>query len=227
MIPGSPPKVPFRVAHRGMPRRARENTLAGFALALDSGADGIELDVHATADGDVVVHHDPTLASGQEIAMLTLAEVRHLDPHEGSERIPTLREVCALVSGRAELFVEIKGYGIEDLVTAALDGYGGATAIHSFDRDLMLRLSTKGVAYRLGLLSDAPETDIAATMARHRALDLWPHHPIVTRALVEAVHAMGGRVIPWTVNHVAEARRLAAFGVDGLCSDDVTTLPMA
>jgi glycerophosphoryl diester phosphodiesterase len=133
------------------------------------------------------------------------------------------------VNGRAELFVEIKGDGIEDLVTAVLDGYRGPAAIHSFDRDLILRLATMGggAEFRLGLLTEVPEADIATTMVRHHALDLWPHHTVVTRELVETVHAIGGRVIPWTVNHADEARRLAALDVDGLCSDDVTALPKA
>ena len=52
------PDRPLRIAHRGMPRRLRENTLPSFAAALAAGADGIELDVHATSDGVVVVHHD-------------------------------------------------------------------------------------------------------------------------------------------------------------------------
>ena len=66
-----------------MPRQARENTLASFALAIDADADGIELDVHATADGHLVVCHDPTVdrttpASGA-IPTFTLAQLRLLD----------------------------------------------------------------------------------------------------------------------------------------------------
>ena len=54
-------KRPERIAHRGANREARENTLPAFLKALERGADGIELDVHATADGVVVVHQDPVL----------------------------------------------------------------------------------------------------------------------------------------------------------------------
>jgi glycerophosphoryl diester phosphodiesterase len=59
------------------------------------------------------------------------------------------------------------------------------------------------------------------------ASDVWPHWKIVTPALVTEVHGAGGRVIPWTVNDVAVARRLSDLGVDALCGDDVGLLPTA
>lgn len=205
-----------------MPRRVRENTLASFALALESGADGIELDVHATMDEVVVVNHDPTLPSGDAIVNLRYREI--LEQSVPGEHIPTLGEVCALIGGSAELFVEIKGAGIEALVSRALAGYSGALAIHSFDHDLIQRLSHQS-SVRLGVLLEAVVPDVRELMTRTGARDVWPHFPIVDQPLVQAVHAAGGRVIPWTVNSVSEALRLSALHVDGLCTDDVTALP--
>ena len=94
-----------------MPRRAHENTLPSFAAALAAGASGIELDVHATVDDVVIVHHDPAVR-GLEIRRSRWSDIAgiQLAPDVG---IPTLDEVCALVHGVAELFVEIKGAGIE------------------------------------------------------------------------------------------------------------------
>jgi glycerophosphoryl diester phosphodiesterase len=210
---------PLRIAHRGMPRKARENTLPSFSLALDAGADGVELDVHATRDDVVVVNHDPTLPDGEAIVNLTYRAI--LDRMGGSEHIPTLSEVCALVDGRAELFVEIKGAGIEQLVAGALAGYDGPLAIHSFDHALIERLSRSAVL-RLGVLVEDAETDVLALMTRTGAQDVWPHHPIVHDRMVRDVHQAGGRVIPWTVNEALDARRLVSLDVDGLCGDDVT-----
>jgi glycerophosphoryl diester phosphodiesterase len=209
----------LRIAHRGMPRQARENTLASFALALAAGADGIELDVHATSDGVVVVHHDPELSTGAVIAFTTRVELREQPPH--GAQIPTLTEVCALVKDRAELFVEIKGAGIEELVVAALEGYDGRVAIHSFDHDLIRRLADVQCPYRLGVLFE-DALDVRALMERTGALDVWPHHPLVTRALVDEVHSLGGRVIPWTVNSADDVQRVTSLGVDGICTDDVS-----
>lgn len=210
---------PLRIAHRGMPGLARENTPESFRLAMDAGANGIELDVHATSDGVVVVHHDPTLRGGIEIRGATMAAVSAADPG-----VPTLASVLALVSGRAEVFVEIKGDGIEDQVLRALSGYPGAWAIHSFDHAMIARISALDTGHRLGILLEEPAADVAGLMRRTGALDVWPHHPLVTEALVAVVHNAGGRVLPWTVNAPAEVLRLRALGVDGICTDDVRAL---
>src|SRR3954447_25467665 len=107
-------RSPLRIAHRGMPRRKPENTLPAFAAALAAGAQGIELDVHATADGVVVVHHDPVTRDGVEIAAARWSDLNRNDaPGSPGAVIPSLDAVCDLVTRRAELFVEIKGEGIE------------------------------------------------------------------------------------------------------------------
>ena len=213
--------MPFRIAHRGMPRRVRENTLPGFALALSLGADGLELDTHATRDGVVVVHHDPALADGLVIADATLAELRRHDASVDTP-IPTLDDLLKLVAGRAELFVELKGAGIERQVRDVLAGYDGPAALHSFDHPMIARLHDAGCPWPLGVLFESGVERLVPVMETTGATDVWPHHSLVTAALVADVHRRGGRVIPWTVNDPELARRLAAMGVDGLCGDDVT-----
>jgi glycerophosphoryl diester phosphodiesterase len=213
--------MPRRIAHRGMPRRLRENSLAGFALALQLGADGIELDVHATLDGTVVVHHDPALADGTAIADTRWDELRRRESAPGVP-VPTLAEVRTLVDGRATLYVEIKGPGIEGAVRDALHRYPGEAAIHSFDHALIARLHRAGCEWPLGILFDAGVADVPGVMERTGARDVWPHFSLVTPALVDAVHARGGQVVTWTVNDAMIAARLAGMGVDGLCGDDIT-----
>jgi glycerophosphoryl diester phosphodiesterase len=206
-----------------MPRRLFENTLPSFTAALDEGADGIELDVHATLDGVIVVHHDPVLG-GLEISRTKWDALRQIVLAPGAHA-PTLSDVCALVGGRAELFVEIKGAGIEMQVVEALGDYAGPSAIHSFDHALIGRLSSHGVPHRLGLLYEERPTGLIAAMRELGALDVWPHRRLVTPQLIDEVHAAGGRVIPWTVNDENDVLRFASWGVDGLCTDDVTLLP--
>lgn len=212
---------PLRIAHRGMPRLAPENSLASFALALEAGADGIELDVHATLDGIVVIHHDPELANGLAIADAPLTAVR---PGTGVA-VPTLAEVCDLVAGRAELFVEIKGAAIERQVLAVMQTYRGPFAIHSFDHALVARVHAIASHVRLGVLFEELPASLETLMASTGARDAWPHAPLVTASLADAVHAADGRVIAWTVNSTEEAARLARLGVDGLCGDDVRVFP--
>ncbi len=212
---------PLRIAHRGMPRRIRENTLSSFEAALSAGADGIELDVHATADGVVVVHHDPHVTGGLEIARTAWRVLQLAASGKGLE-IPTLADVCELVDDRAELFVEIKGAGIERKVATALRRHRGSFAIHSFDHPTIRRLSHLDRRLRLGLLFEERTPDVVAMLAANGARDAWPQHAIVDARLVDAVHGAGGRVIAWTVNDPRDLARLAALDVDGLCTDDVS-----
>jgi glycerophosphoryl diester phosphodiesterase len=218
------PATPMRIAHRGMPRREPENTLASFEAALRAGADGIELDVHATRDGAVVVHHDPGLRGGRAINEIDLASFHTARDDRG---IPTLAEVLELVADRAELFVEIKGAHIEEAVVLALSGYRGRAAMHSFDHETIGRVAAMRTGHRLGLLIEDPVADVEALLSRYGALDLWPQESLVTDALVEAAHRAGARVLPWTVNGPARMRELAAMGVDGLCTDDVSAMAAA
>jgi glycerophosphoryl diester phosphodiesterase len=213
----------LRIAHRGLPRRHPENTLPSFEAALRLGADGIELDVNATLDGVIVVHHDPVLRDGTEIRRTTWSRLRESLVAPGVP-MPTLGEVCRLVGACAELFVEIKGGGIEDGVVSVLADHTGTAAIHSFDHSLIGRLARRGAPHRLGILVEVAPSDPEAAMERCGASDLWPERSVVSAQLVRDVHAFAGRVIPWTVNDRAEATRLVEWGVDGLCTDDVSLL---
>jgi glycerophosphoryl diester phosphodiesterase len=212
----------MRIAHRGMPRRFPENTLRSFEEALACGAQGIELDVHATADGVVIVHHDARSALGREIAKTAWDELRG----EGRNHIgiPTLASVCELVGDRAELFVEIKGAAIERAVLDALASHAGPFAIHSFDHATISRIARLDSSIRLGLLYEDVVSDVGTLLVAHGATDAWPHHSIADAGTVAQVHDVGGRVIVWTVNHPRDVRRATALGVDGICTDDVTLL---
>src|SRR5687768_6234864 len=209
-----------------MPGRATENTLPSFAAALDGGAEGVELDVHATADGVVVVHHDPYLSDGLEIARSRWPDLRRAAAAVGLE-VPTLTAVCDLVADRVELFVEIKGAGIEVELLRVLARHPGRHAIHSFDHETIARLARRDDAPRLGLLFDHPLPDVGALLSSHGARDAWPHHSLVDATLVTAVRGTGGRVIAWTANTRGDIARLTSLGVDGICTDDVTLLDVA
>src|SRR3712207_1260705 len=141
-----PQDTPARIAHRGAPREHPENTLPAFARALELGADGIELDVHATRDGVVVVHHDsvPRATSsdprlrGRAIAELSHDELRRFEVAPGVG-IPTLTDVFALVGDRAVVYVELKGANIERQVHTVIAEHGVRCAVHSFDHAAVAR----------------------------------------------------------------------------------------
>jgi glycerophosphoryl diester phosphodiesterase len=225
---------PARIGHRGAPREYPENTLPSFARALELGADGIELDVHATRDGVVVVHHDPVpmattpdgRLAGRPIADLTHEQLRTFSVAPGV-KIPTLADVLALVGAGAFVYVELKGSGIERLVIDVIRGGGARCAIHSFDHAAVARVRTVAPEIRRGLLFSRRPPDAAASLEAAGALDAWPEWPLVDDAFVASVRRVGGSVIAWTVNDAAAARHLASMGVDGLCTDDVRLIPVA
>jgi glycerophosphoryl diester phosphodiesterase len=111
------PDRPLVVAHRGVPVRRPENTLASFRLALDEGADALETDLRFTRDDVIVLHHDATLertTTGEgPLRTRTLQEIRTLrtryrDGSVSDETVPTLHDLVALTGGAVPLLLELK-----------------------------------------------------------------------------------------------------------------------
>jgi glycerophosphoryl diester phosphodiesterase len=221
-------RSPELIGHRGAPRERPENTLASFLRALDLGADAIELDVHATRDGVVVVHHDfvpravSSVASleGRPIAELTAAEVATF--RVSGEPIPTLSEVLDAIGARARVYVEIKGRAIEQLVVATIAraAKGGAVVpVHSFDHRSVARAHAIDSSIVSGILLVSYLVEPERALRAARARDYWQEWSMIDEHLVRSIHAEQGRVIAWTVNEAEQARRLASIGVDGICTD--------
>jgi glycerophosphoryl diester phosphodiesterase len=213
-----------RIGHRGAKRELPENTLPAFKRAFERGADAVELDVHATADGVVVVHHDPTAHSATG-ALVTIDqstwETVQTVEFAGRAGIPRLADVLDAAPPDATVYVEIKGIGIEPLVAATIRESRARCAVHSFDHAAITRMREIAPEIPRGVLFEHRIPDLRRLMHATGARDFWPHWPLVDAALVETVHALGCRVICWTVNDHAAAEKLAAFGVDALCGDDV------
>lgn len=212
------------IGHRGSPRRYRENTLPSFAQAFGEGASGIELDVHGTADGTVVVHHDAVTNSrpgdaGETVTISTtpLATLRSV--RVGGESIPTLDELFTTVPSGAAVYVEVKGRGIEHAVVASLRRSGRTCAVHSFDHRIAKRVHDLAPDIPVGILQTSYPVDPLRPLRDASARDLWQHWELMDEALIETVHGEGGRVVAWTVNDADVARRLIGWGVDGICTD--------
>lgn len=210
------------IAHRGASRDALENTLTAFRVALEQGADAFELDIHATADGVVVVHHDPTVrhvTGPVAIRHTRHAELPAIGPN-ARERIPTLDEVLRLAGERATVYVEVKAAAIETLVCDALDRHPRVrTAVHAFDHRIPFAVRRRRAGTPIGLLSASYPLDPATMLGDPVPEALWQHVDVLDAALVDAAHRRGVRVIAWTVNDPARARELVAAGVDALCTD--------
>ncbi len=210
------------IAHRGASGYEVENSLAAFRAAGAMRADAVELDVHGTADGALVVHHDETVDGRHAIARQTAATVRaHRLPN--GEPVPTLAEALAAVGPRLGAFVEVKGLDprLDDVLLDTLDQgpNPGGYAVHGFDHRIVRRLGARRPVLRRGVLSASYAIRPLAVLEDTGASDLWQERHLVDQGLVDAVHGAGARVIAWTVNEPDEMRRLLALGVDAICTN--------
>ena len=218
-------RIPEIIAHRGTPRECRENTLPSFERALGQKADGIELDVHVTQDNVVIVHHDATIpadgvgAQATALSSVTYAELRAL-PGSVDDLIPTLDDVLALVARRATVYIEVKAQGMEQALVRCLTKWPESRiAVHAFDHRIPVRVRAHLPGLSIGLLSASYPLDISAMLSDARADAVWQQADLIDESFVSQVHALGARVIAWTVNGTAHADQLTRMGVDGLCTD--------
>ncbi|MCW3010365.1 MAG: hypothetical protein JWO90_769 [Solirubrobacterales bacterium] len=209
--------MPEVIAHRGASADAPENTWAAFDLALAQGADALELDLRATADGHAVVLHDPTLlrTHGDPRA---IAEVRLADAPAG---LPTLPAVLERYAGRTRLLLELK----VPLPLACVTGLPGVV-VQSFDRPALRRAVRADPALRVAPLFAVRPTPRQLDRAARHAEGVGIPHALVDAQLVAAAHHRGLRVRAWTANAAADLARLSTLGVDGLITD-LPTLALA
>lgn len=205
------------IAHRGASMDAPEHTFAAFDLALEQGADALELDLRATADGHVVVLHDPTLARthGDPRA---IARVRLADLPAG-RAVLTLAEVLERYAGAVRLLLELKPGGASvEAVVRQVAGTAGVV-LQSFDRAALRRAARHAPGLAFAPLFTGRPTPRQLDRAERGAEGVGVPHGLVDPALVGAVHRRGLRLRAYTVNEPAELLRLAALGVDGLITD--------
>ena len=240
---GPPAQV---AAHRGGALLWPENSLQAFRNALALGVDLLELDVHLTKDGEVVVIHDPTLertttATGAvgvaRLADLTGARLRGRDGAVTDEPVPTLARVLDLLRPSfAELLLEIKVdparrpyAGIEEKTLALVTAKGlrERTAVMAFEPDTLRRVRALDAGLRTTMLVSrarvererATASTVVGWATEVGATSLGVDHRVVDAALVAAVRQAGLRLAVWTVNAEPDIRRVLDLGVDIVISD--------
>jgi glycerophosphoryl diester phosphodiesterase len=207
------------IAHRGASGEAIENSRDAFRRAAALGADAVELDVHATADGAFVVHHDTVIPGLGAISDLTAGEIGHHHLANG-ETIPTLEEAFEAARPLG-VWVEVKALPARR-DAALLEHLRRAPSwcgVHSFDHRIVKRLSSASRDFQTGILCVARLLDPARALREAGAGVLWQEHTLLDQELVEAVHGAAGTLVAWTVNEDADAARLAGIGVDALCGN--------
>jgi glycerophosphoryl diester phosphodiesterase len=211
---------PLVIAHRGASSTELENTLAAFRAAVRQRADGVELDVHATLDGEIVVHHDPSIM-GLPIAQARMRDLTELRLLNG-EPLPTLAQALE-ASGMLRVFVEVKVLDprwdarLLEILDAGPNPSG--YAVHSFAFHVVRRLRERRPDLQAGVLSEVETRDPQRTLVDARAQTLWQERSTLDEPLVQQVHAIGATIIAWTVDNPSDMERLTTIEVDGICTN--------
>ena len=247
VVAGDPARAVEIIAHRGASHDAPENTLSAFRLGWEQSADGNELDIHLTKDGQIVAMHDKTTKRttgvDKAVAEQTLCELRQQDagawkgPQWAAERIPTLAEALETIPDGKRMFIEIK-CGSEVLpelqrVLAASGKKPEQLVIIGFKYETMAEakklLPELQVYWIVGYneAKDSPDAKQPPTLeeltekakaASLDGLDLQWRFPL-DAAAVGTIKEQGLNLLVWTVDDAAVAARLAAAGVDGITTN--------
>jgi glycerophosphoryl diester phosphodiesterase len=209
------------LGHRGARHDAPENTFAAFDLAFDHGAHGFEFDVRRTRDEKTIICHDPKFHR-LVVRRQTLKQLRAVCASP-KQMPPTLEGVLERYGRSAFLNIEVKVRGAEELVVRAVKSARPQRYfISSFLPGVLRRLHALDPSLVLGALAQT-----RWQLRRWKILPVSyvvPHYRLLSRRLVEKLHAADKTVITWTVNERKQMLRSAKLGVDGIISDDTRLL---
>lgn len=206
------------LGHRGARQYAPENTFAAFDLALKQGADGFEFDLRLTRNRRILICHDPRF-NRLSVRRCTLKQLQ--SSCDTMEEFPVcLEEVLQRYATSAFLNLEVKVRGMERLVYRAFRrtppqrGYfissffpGVVRELYHIDDSLVLGTLSQ-TRWQLRRWDRLPTTYVL------------PKYRLLSRRLVEEIHAAKKLVVTWTVNEPKHMLRAAELGVDGIISDD-------
>jgi len=229
---------PIVLGHRGVRGpavRVTENTLGAFELAIEAGADGVELDVRLAQDGAVVVVHDATLTRislgehTSRVDELSLAELRVVEL-PGAQRIATLEEVLSWsLRHQCRVNIELKHEAADPAPLVEGVARVVASAQHperllfsSFDRETVLALGARLEGHVIAWLTETTldlNPELLALPGRG-VVAIHPKHTLLDRPALDVLRQHFSLVNTWTVNDPKRVAELAGLGVDTIITDD-------
>lgn len=218
-----------KIGHRGAKGYEPENTLIAFGKAINLGVDGIELDVHLSSDGELMVIHDETVdrtTNGKgEVNQLSLKELKALKI-EITEKIPTLTEVLDLVNQRCFINIELKGIGTAQPVIQLIAHYISEKnwdynnfIISSFDWKMLEETHSLDSKIKIGVLTEESIDTALALAKKINAFAIHPDYELLSKENVILMQQNGFEVYPWTVNSENVIQKIKSFNVNGIISD--------
>lgn len=231
---------PLIIGHRGASGYCPENTMASYYKAIEIGVDFLEVDIHLSKDGVLVVHHDPTLertTNGKgNLRDYTAAELLKLDAGSWfhsrfkNERIPLLSEVLkTFLSDDIGILIEIKHPSLypgiekklaEELVKCSVGSIGkNKVMIHSFDLNSMRNFHNLLPDIPVGLLIKRRISDQKLKEISEFASFVNPKQTMLNQNLITRIQKRGMKVFTWTVNNKKQIKLFNQMELDGIISD--------
>lgn len=225
-----------RIAHRGASGIAPENTLAAFKKAIEIGVDAVELDLHGTADGEVVVIHDASLNRTTNMSGLikqtTLEAIKQADagawfnPAFEGEPVPTLAEALACITDDAIALLEIKDDTIAAAVVEKIREMDllEFTVIISFHISVLQTVRALEPRIPTGWLIGSSNghthpIQLCQQLGTLGSSLLNVNHQLITEEFAYEVRRRGIALWSWTVDDIERMRQMRAFGVQGITSN--------
>lgn len=223
-------KKPLKIGHRGAKAYVAENTIESIKKALEMNVDGIEIDVHTCASGELVVFHDFTLdrmTNGQgEVSKHTLSELKQLKVKDQFS-IPTLEDVLKTIDRKCMLNIELKGkdtaVGTCNVIDKYMNDYRWTIEdfiISSFQYHELEKVNTIHSNLRLGVLTKASVADALEFANTINAYAIHPNFALLTKQNVKHAQKENYKVMTWTVNDHETIQRMTTYGVDAIISDN-------
>ncbi|MYC77909.1 hypothetical protein F4X10_19280 [Candidatus Poribacteria bacterium] len=226
----------IRIAHRGASGIAPENTLAAFEKALDIGVDAVELDLHGTADGEVVVIHDASLDRTTNhygrVNQTTLETIKRADaggwfaPEFVGESVPTLVEALECITKKTIAVLEIKDPLIAEAVVARIHGTQtqDLTVIISFHTPVLETVRALEPRIPTGWIigtdnNHASPVQLCQQLGELGSNLLDVNHQLITAEFAYEIQRRGIALWCWTVDDISRMREMKAFGVQGITSN--------
>jgi glycerophosphoryl diester phosphodiesterase len=217
------------IGHRGANGYVAENTLESIQKALDFKVDGIEIDVHVCASGELVVFHDFTLdrmTNGTgEVGKFSLSELKQMKV-SGEFQIPTLEEVLDLIYQKCMINIELKGKDTAlktcEIIKFYVQNKGwnyNDFIVSSFQKHELETVFSQDKNVPLAILTKANIDDAIEFAETIKAVAIHPNAAIVTKANINKAQNSGYKVNVWTVNDTKTIKRMKDYKVNAIISD--------
>ena len=213
----------LKIGHRGVKGYEPENTLVSFEKAIDLKVDGIELDVHLSSDGALMVIHDETVDRTTDrkgfVNLFTAVELKKY-------KIPTLIEVLDLVNQKCFVNIELKGIGTEKPIVELIEHYISKKnwnytdfLVSSFDWKMLEEVQLFNPKIQIGVLTEESVEEALVFAKKIKAFSIHPHYVLLSKENVALMQENGFEIYTWTVNSKEDIQKIKSFNVNGIISD--------